>query len=869
MSPRAVLWGPEDHQSPQGVALDCEGNIDCQNGQQCPPEDISQRDASINKPTFAIIDAIEGSTEQSSSFKSKTSSEDSFLKPQGSSTRQAGECGQQLYPLNLGDMDVSSDINGNEVVSVSQLKSKSRTQSSRSSRQRRKDDMDRFRTHTITREDIMPMSTGSVSYPELDLSSGSPVTSRCSPRSVKQRREEEADRFKTQIISAADLVPTCPSKSDPLQLESVNIRFLEEEAKRVVEAIDQRKCNIRSRSCSADNILEKSANNQLLEILEVNDINLNMEISGSDPSISINIAVKESSRRGPRICKPDESQIIREETGGITCGIRGRRKALYSKSQSTVQPSTTLNPSLAPKANSSTTGVLVPKQIRPTRAPNAVKNPPTSITPSVRSQGPVSSVRSPRSVSSTRPTQAVRNRAPMARQRTFTKDEREEFENSISKPAKLNPKPSIRKESVPTATTATSKPPTGSTLRATRQQSTEQGSGLNSTESRSRITKIAQTRTSQLRERSCSRQSRLPQSRESIIPTLNSVRVSNKTNSSSLTAVPEIGRSSLPPSKRGPAPPAAVQEQKQNISTGSGEKLKYKIEDSRIGAPKKVNNNNKVVASKISNLWKQTEDCKNQTKEGNHTKENKNVPLKPPMAQDKIKNFQRSKTSAAVVRGVSNDTSAAPITNGGQMKARSRSRLSMKLSKFSNKKEKEVGTDPDLTKNVDAKARPDSKNGNVLRTSHVEGQQMATVNTAEEAKRLSRLGSFFKPDLPYPDPNAIKFRNPSQLPASAIVPPFNYSPPLATLGDLNTTDSHPSTFSPSPSWSTSSESNGSKSICSQGLATPSSTSQKVKRNNSYLSSMGRRPREAMPQTRSSKGSRDEELAPSTLLVTLV
>eukprot|EP00096_Caligus_rogercresseyi_P006290 TRINITY_DN2262_c0_g1_i2.p1 TRINITY_DN2262_c0_g1~~TRINITY_DN2262_c0_g1_i2.p1 ORF type:complete len:1565 (-),score=560.74 TRINITY_DN2262_c0_g1_i2:406-5100(-) len=61
--------------------------------------------------------------------------------------------------------------------------------SSSTSRQRRKEDGDRFKTHTITKEDISPRKSDSDS----------------SPKSIKQRRSEEADRFKTRVITPADL----------------------------------------------------------------------------------------------------------------------------------------------------------------------------------------------------------------------------------------------------------------------------------------------------------------------------------------------------------------------------------------------------------------------------------------------------------------------------------------------------------------------------------------------------------------------------------------------------------------------------------------------------------------------------------------
>ena len=137
-----------------------------------------------------------------------------------------------------------------------------------SSRQRRQEDQERFKTHTITKNDII--SGDSSPCPSSPASTERKATSRgvakliarqkaislaaaqqanstddsdssttSSPRrtTLKQRREEEADRFKTQVIKS-------PSN------------ILEEEAKAVVEAIAVSKSTARSRSASADGMLD-------------------------------------------------------------------------------------------------------------------------------------------------------------------------------------------------------------------------------------------------------------------------------------------------------------------------------------------------------------------------------------------------------------------------------------------------------------------------------------------------------------------------------------------------------------------------------------------------------------------------------------
>lgn len=95
-----------------------------------------------------------------------------------------------------------------------------------SSRQQRLVDEDRFKTRTISREDLVAAPSPRV-----------PETS--SPRTLKQRRVEEADRWRTQTILPADLSPH-------------EVAILESEARIVVEAIVEKKAQARSRSTSMD-----------------------------------------------------------------------------------------------------------------------------------------------------------------------------------------------------------------------------------------------------------------------------------------------------------------------------------------------------------------------------------------------------------------------------------------------------------------------------------------------------------------------------------------------------------------------------------------------------------------------------------------
>ena len=96
----------------------------------------------------------------------------------------------------------------------------------RSSRQQRLIDETRFKTRTISKEDLV----GIPANPELQAS----------PKTLKQRRAEEAERFKTQIIHPSDL------------LSPQEVAILESEARLVVQTITEQKACARSRSTSVD-----------------------------------------------------------------------------------------------------------------------------------------------------------------------------------------------------------------------------------------------------------------------------------------------------------------------------------------------------------------------------------------------------------------------------------------------------------------------------------------------------------------------------------------------------------------------------------------------------------------------------------------
>jgi len=176
----------------------------------------------------------------------------------------------------------------------------------------------------------------------------------------------------------------------------------------------------------------------------------------------------------------------------------------------------------------------------------------------------------------------------------------------------------------------------------------------------------------------------------------------------------------------------------------------------------------KEVTSKIASLWKKVEDSKKKDKveDSKNKKDSKKVwiskgrvipesdmaYLRPDEAQKKIiTDFQKSKDQQE---------------NSSPIKQRSRSRLSIKLSKFkssSNSLKKENSfTYTSHLGSSQGQVSGYNKSTSVPSTPNVEDVVNGNTNGSNASKRLSRIGSFL---------------NPEEKKSSAIVPPFNYSPP--------------------------------------------------------------------------------------------
>ena len=699
-----------------------------------------------------------------------------------------------------------------------------------SSRQRRKEDTDRFKTHTITKSDL-----------EASPKSNSPRSS------VQKRREEEAERFRTRTITAQDLKPKAYDTEEVL----LDLQQLEQEAKLVVDAITDHKKDLRSRSAS-------------VEILDEREMSLQMQLgpmnaAGSDPSLVA------SPKRGPKICKPGEGSPRAADGGQADArGVRGRRRPLFASptKRATVPPAVPPKPALAPKPKLASPT----NQIRGTRTSslrqaggsakrNASPPPSPKLSRTSLSAGNSNSS-SARSSTSSRRSIPI----PLARQGTFTKEESAVVSSGdeSGKPPKVPAKPAsmMRRDVVHPQSRIAS--PGAASL-----------SSVSSVTSRSSRLSVGQTRTSALREKSASRQQHATNLRRN-----NPSSGSNSSLSSirsGRSGQQQTPLSSMKPSTSG----NALRLQNRKVLDGQ---LKGRPEETNNTSTSstKSNGGKKEVTSRIANLWKRVEESKKAKQKDDPRIWIASGKVIPESELALLKRHEEQKELVKEFKAKTKDE--------GKVK----SRLSMKLSKFKSgsKKDLKSPTSP-VSEESTTTSSPaaltelnlDCVNGNTVQamTSPADCQQDALVEELEvrqnqvlheveeetENKRISRMGSYFNPTTSSPNecglPTAdahqpMRFRrdmnNRSPAPASAIVPPFNYNPPSQTTTATTAGFNFPASPNCGTSVAAAAPIKSEKATAVSDFrvpALPPTTSKsavariaQVRRNDSYVSSMGRK-----------------------------
>lgn len=199
-----------------------------------------------------------------------------------------------------------------------------------------------------------------------------------------------------------------------------------------------------------------------------------------------------------------------------------------------------------------------------------------------------------------------------------------------------------------------------------------------------------------------------------------------------------------------------------------------------VAAPKTATTGRKNVTSKIASLWKKVEESKQKSDTEKNSKKYKPKDKRVWITKGKIQTTDNAPASSGsnLVRSGTydkiNEMADSPNISQPQpeLKPRSRSRLSIKLSKFSLKKKSSVEDKANgniLSPDTDP-ASPNDELGNNIQivSPSSEGSEAATSPVTAEAIRMS----------PQPRQPNLTFKSPgtSRSPASAIVAPFNYNP---------------------------------------------------------------------------------------------
>jgi len=639
--------------------------------------------------------------------------------------------------------------------------------SSQTFRQARHSDDDRFRTRTITKEDLS--------------SSPSSSPDKQSPRSIKQRRSEEASRYLTHTIVPSDLRP----EQEP---ESLSADLLESEARLVVKTITAKKQEVKSRSASVDT-RSRSASTEILRDHEMTRLDADSCVSSQENLLD----QVERSPGKPRICKPWESRV-QQQDDSPSKSVRGRRRALYSPpmKRATVPPPLAPKPAPRPRTSSSpsTSPSQMPRGTRATqlrqassstlRSGSGGSTSPRSLNSSSGSMISPRSLTSPhiRTTSSspkqsqlTKQTSGHRtqspggpDRSPLVRQGTFTKDEDTQSNSSQSTTKTCLPKSTNQKRTPPKTST---KP-----LIFNRKDSVQP-----SPSTRQTLQMAGTTKTQQLREQSFTRGTAIrssASSNSSVTSKTSAVSRTSMRTSSSSHSLRNAADNFAP--KRIPSSSDIERRRVSSITAGSSQKIPTRqavaspVVDSAV-----KNTNKKNVTSKIASLWKKVEETKQKADLDKSSKKFKPKDKRVWMSKGKIQATDNSPAShgTQLVRSGTYDkinemTDSPNITQPqSDLKPRSRSRLSIKLSKFSLKKKSSMDDQANGNTPLTPESPSDELGNSITIVSPSDSDPVSPNDPANDIVMQPRLKQ----------PNHTFGSSTNRSPASAIVAPFNYNPP--------------------------------------------------------------------------------------------
>jgi hypothetical protein len=218
------------------------------------------------------------------------------------------------------------------------------------------------------------------------------------------------------------------------------------------------------------------------------------------------------------------------------------------------------------------------------------------------------------------------------------------------------------------------------------------------------------------------------------------------------------------------------------------------LEPVKKGPPKKN------VTSKIASLWKKVEDSKQKSDAEKSAKKYKPKDKRVWISKGKIQSEVLAPPPGKLIRSGTYEKISEELQQSNQtqiqnskteeIKPRSRSRLSMKLSKFSLKRRGTGSMEDQVNGNTpcvspEEPISPDYLGNSTAVLSPNDTELLTPDDTDSVSPNIESGDSMSTgPDevkLPMQPPRTQTFRSPNRSPASAIVAPFNYTPTTAAV----------------------------------------------------------------------------------------
>lgn len=650
----------------------------------------------------------------------------------------------------------------------------------KSPKNRRLLDPSRFQTHTISQAQISPEGTPEASpvMAEADVAAPpSPPTKLQVKQSLRQRRQEDRERYQTRTIEVplADITPEAidlPAEDDVpkdgtddsplmdfqdsnemLDLTAEQLEALQQDANIVICTLNETREAMTSESSdllSEENILDIETLSLISNEDESEMRNFLQDFDDDPPDKGDDDQEEEADTethviRRPRIVKPGQAVAARpsEEDEGAGKGIRGRRKPLYSSAKKYITPP---RPASSAAASTVKGGAVKPSGMRPSSAspvkPSSPKLPRATRASALRQtsniqKGGSSGEESPTGRNTGSSAGSSAGSSPRLGPGSRGVTARPARSKSLARPGPEPPKPLQRQNTFTKDDSDT--PP-----------SPEHNADLKKTTTPNRAPVKTRLR------------------RDIVQPS------PGLPGPGIRTVIPKSGSQDLSPTKgRPPTHKSASLTRDARPPTSSD------VAEWQHDVPKKTVK--KEVTSRIASLWKKVERAQTKPKE---KEVDKRVWITRPKSAAKETPPQPLVRSSTYEKlSVNGSTTGGSPGEAGK----SRTRLGLKLAKLRGRdtrssppSEATTPVDPrphclvSPTRARVSEVTPRSSEAVQLRprpATHPPGAHVGQLEEDSEAraKRLSRLGSFIVVE----EDGRVK-----SPPQSAIVPPFNYQPPV-------------------------------------------------------------------------------------------